>query len=245
VSLSSGHQVPVRITLASTPILRRSNKDVRQLLQDAVLQRSHDFASLLRPERYVPAGDRHGAAGRRLLPAPCTLGGREAMNAFGSAIIMGAVLVLASATSEAVTWSINGSGCTPAPLSLHNNSFFVQGGAVVVHFDSTAIFNCPITERVPFDPVQLSVVNRGQTAPGSAAGTVATLIAVDRNTGLETTVTTVTASSLGSVRTTDSPFFSSTHVFNREANFYYVRVTMTSGSLPNQEHVLYGVFLRP
>jgi hypothetical protein len=165
------------------------------------------------------------------------------MRALRSTIIMSAILVVTSATSEAVTWSINGSGCTPDPLSIHNKSFFVSEGAVVVQFDSTAIFNCPITERPVTTPEQLIVTNSGQTAPGSGARTLATLMAVDRSTGIETTITAVTASSIGSVRATKSPFFS--HVFDLNTNFYYVRVIITSGSLPNQEHVLYGLAFRP
>jgi hypothetical protein len=164
------------------------------------------------------------------------------MRSFAPSIIIGAILTCVSTTSEAIHWSMIAGSCTPDPQYIRNGTFYYGGGAVVVNEDSSAVFNCPITAQLPFTPVQLRIVSSGAAA-APRAETIAVLIEVSQTTGFETEITRVTATSGGPAHPTDSPIFN--HFFDVGSNFYYVRVSMTSGSLPGQIQVLHGLTLFP
>ena len=135
-----------------------------------------------------------------------------------------------------------GSGCTPYQIYIAGDTYYNAGGAVVVKENASAVFNCPVTlEPSLSSPSQLMVVNSGATTSSSGAHTTAALIAMSLGpTGQETVIATVTATSNGSVHSTSTLF---THAFNQDLNFYYVRVTMTSGAVPGQIQTLFGVAL--
>jgi hypothetical protein len=162
------------------------------------------------------------------------------MKAFISLLLLSAMLMLTSATSTAAVWAMNGSSCTPDPLYIRNEAFYLSGPAIVVE-SSTAVFRCPVAMHPLVEPVQLSVVTEGTFAPDVGAQTIVELMAVDRNTGVETAITTFKATS-GALHTTDGPIFH--HIFNFNANFYYVKVILSAGSEGHRQ-VLYGAAFRP
>jgi hypothetical protein len=157
------------------------------------------------------------------------------MRFFGlSALVAIAVLSGRADADPATIWSMNAASCTPAQPAGTNNT--VTGGAVT-NITASQSFYCPI----PYNLRQLGGTSNTLTlyysgpsnwgCSGLCTGphyVIASLVAMSRSTGAETTVVDLPSVTAGSFSSVSVAF---SHAFDFDANVYYVRVrTLASTS---------------
>lgn len=150
------------------------------------------------------------------------------------------VMAITSRDANAATiWSTGGATCTPVSYTGYN----VSAGAVTAGAGTTVTLYCAVgkSETTAGAYNKIEIIHKGTTS-GTTVNIQADLIRLDRSTGTETVLATVTGGSSATV-ISSSAYYLTTNAFDWNTYFYYVKVRLTSGVVAGQLQTLYGVSL--
>ena len=150
-----------------------------------------------------------------------------------------AFIVTASLSHSAFAnpvWTENGASCVPVGTTGVN----VSAGAVTAGSGTTVILYCPVVRS---DVNGSSVTTLGIIYKGNVAAnvnTTAEFVEMSRTTGVETIKGTVVSTGSSTIV---AQLANVSAGINFNNNFYYVRVTLKSGTIVGQLQTIYGVSL--